>query len=84
MWFIGAIVIGMLAGIVAKLLTPGRDPGGFLVSVALGVIGALAATWIGRAAGLDANDGSGAIVSAAVGAVAVLLAIRLARFRRRA
>lgn len=84
MWFMGAIVIGTLAGIVARLLTPGHGPGGFLVSISLGVIGALAATWIGQAAGLDGSDDSAAVVGAAVGAVAVPLACRLARFRRRA
>ena len=51
MEWIGAIVIGLLAGIVAKLVMPGKDPGGFIITTILGVVGALVATWIGQAIG---------------------------------
>ena len=40
MWIIGTIIIGLLAGIVAKLLMPGRDPGGFIITTLLGIAGA--------------------------------------------
>jgi uncharacterized membrane protein YeaQ/YmgE (transglycosylase-associated protein family) len=44
MHLIGTIIIGFLAGVVAKLLTPGRDPGGFIVTTLLGIAGAFVAT----------------------------------------
>ena len=48
---IGWIVIGGLAGAIAKLLMPGRDPGGCIITVLLGIAGALVAGWVGRAIG---------------------------------
>ena len=45
---IGTIIIGFLAGVVAKLLTPGRDPGGFIITTILGIVGAFVATYSGR------------------------------------
>ena len=49
--FLWAIIIGGLAGLVAKFLMPGRDPGGFIITVLLGIAGAVVATWIGQAIG---------------------------------
>src|SRR5206468_195378 len=51
LWIIGTIIIGLLAGIVAKLLMPGRDPGGFIITTLLGIAGAFVATWLGQAIG---------------------------------
>jgi uncharacterized membrane protein YeaQ/YmgE (transglycosylase-associated protein family) len=68
------ILFGLVVGIIAKLLMPGRDPGGFIITMLLGVAGALLGGFIGRAMGLyGANEGAGWIVSI-LGAV-VLLAI---------
>jgi uncharacterized membrane protein YeaQ/YmgE (transglycosylase-associated protein family) len=83
MAFIGAIIIGLLAGIVAKLLMPGRDPGGFIVTILLGIAGALIATWIGRAVGWYSADQSAGFIGAVVGAVVVLAVYRMAVGRRR-
>ena len=62
-WFmhiIGIIVIGFLAGVVAKLLMPGRDPGGFIVTTLLGIVGAFVATYLGQAIGwYRADEGAG-------------------------
>ena len=44
----GQILFGLVVGIIAKLLMPGRDPGGFIITIALGVVGALVGTFIGR------------------------------------
>ena len=49
--FIWAIVIGFIVGLIAKAIMPGRDPGGFIVTVLLGIGGALLATWLGQAVG---------------------------------
>ncbi|MBI5164876.1 MAG: GlsB/YeaQ/YmgE family stress response membrane protein [Magnetospirillum sp.] len=83
MSIIGAIVIGLLAGIVAKLLMPGRDPGGFILTIVLGIGGALLATWIGHAAGWYAADQSAGFIGAVVGAVVILGLYRLVAGRRR-
>ena len=74
MHIIGTIIIGFLAGVVAKFLMPGRDPGGFIVTTLLGIIGAFVATYLGQAIGwYQADEGAG-FVGAVVGAV-ILLAI---------
>ncbi|MCR6631085.1 MAG: GlsB/YeaQ/YmgE family stress response membrane protein [Magnetospirillum sp.] len=83
MAFIGAIIIGLLAGIVAKLLMPGRDPGGFIVTILLGIAGALVATWLGRAVGWYGADQSAGFIGAVVGAVVILAIYRVAVGRRR-
>ncbi len=74
--FIGAIVIGGFAGLVAKLLTPGRDPGGFIFTILLGIAGALVATFLGQAVGLYRPGQSAGFIGAVVGAVIILLVYR--------
>lgn len=83
MAFIGAIIIGLLAGVVAKLLMPGRDPGGFIITILLGIAGALLATWLGRAIGWYGADQSAGFIGAVVGAVVILAIYRMAVGRRR-
>ena len=69
---IGTIIIGFLAGVVAKLLTPGRDPGGFIVTAILGIIGAFVATYLGQAVGWYRADEGAGFIGAVVGAIIVL------------
>lgn len=83
MSIIGAIIIGLLAGIVAKLLMPGRDPGGFIVTILLGIGGALLATWLGRAVGWYGTDDAAGFIGAVIGAVVILAIYRLIAGRRR-
>ena len=80
---IGWIVIGGIAGAIAKLLMPGRDPGGCIITVLLGVVGALVAGWLGRQLGwYETGEGAG-FLAAIVGAFLLLLVYRLvARGRR--
>jgi len=68
------IVIGFVAGIIAKLVTPGEnEPSGFILTTILGIVGAFVATWLGQALGwYGANEGAG-LIGAVVGAVIVLL-----------
>jgi len=67
------IFFGLIVGVIAKLLTPGRDPGGFIVTSLIGIAGALLGGWIGRAVGwYQEGQGAGWIVSI-VGAVVLLL-----------
>jgi uncharacterized membrane protein YeaQ/YmgE (transglycosylase-associated protein family) len=79
MSILGVIIIGLLAGIVAKLLMPGRDPGGFIITTVLGVVGAFVATWLGQASGWYQPGEAAGFVGAVVGAVIILVLYRLIR-----
>jgi uncharacterized membrane protein YeaQ/YmgE (transglycosylase-associated protein family) len=74
---IGAIIIGFLAGLVAKLIMPGRDPGGFIVTILLGIGGAVLATWLGQRVGWYAPGQNAGFVGAVVGAIIILVIYRL-------
>ena len=77
MGIIWSIIIGFIAGIVAKFLMPGRDPGGFIITTILGIVGALVATYLGQAIGwYRAGEGAG-FIGAVVGAVIVLVIYRM-------
>ena len=80
---IGWIVIGGIAGAIAKLIMPGKDPGGCIVTILLGIAGALLAGFLGRAVGwYGQGDGAG-FIAAIVGAFIILLIYRLVLGRRR-
>jgi len=79
---IGWIVFGLIVGIIAKLLMPGRDPGGFVITAILGIVGALFAGWLGRALGWYQPDQGAGLIASIVGAV-ILLAIYHMVVRRR-
>lgn len=68
------VLIGLLIGIVAKLIMPGKDPGGFIVTALLGIVGSLIATGLGRAFGWYAGGESAGFIMSVIGAI-VLLAI---------
>lgn len=81
---IGWIVIGGIAGAIAKLLMPGKDPGGCIITILLGIAGALVAGWLGRAIGWYGPQDQGAgFVAAIVGAFILLGIYRLVAGRRR-
>jgi len=82
MGIIWAIIIGFIVGIVAKFLMPGRDPGGFIVTTLLGIVGALVATFLGQALGLYAAGQSAGFIGAVIGAIVVLFVYNLLRGRR--
>jgi len=80
---LGWIIFGVIVGAIAKLLMPGKDPGGFIVTMALGVVGALLGGFIGRSLGMyGPNQGAGLFMSI-LGAVVVLLIYRFATGRGR-
>jgi uncharacterized membrane protein YeaQ/YmgE (transglycosylase-associated protein family) len=81
MEIIWTIIIGLLAGIVAKFLMPGRDPGGFIITILLGIAGAFVATYLGQAVGwYQAGEGAG-FIGAVVGAIILLIVYRLIKGR---
>jgi uncharacterized membrane protein YeaQ/YmgE (transglycosylase-associated protein family) len=74
---LGWILFGLIAGVIAKLLMPGRDPGGFIVTILLGVAGALVGGFAGRALGLyGEGEGAGLVVSI-LGAIILLALYRV-------
>jgi len=82
MGLIWTLIVGLVAGALAKLAMPGRDPGGIGTTMALGVSGSLLATFFGRATHLFAAGGRAGIITSAIGAF-VLLAIYRVILRRR-
>ena len=79
---IGWIFFGLIVGALAKLLMPGRDPGGFIVTMLLGIAGALVGGFLGRALGwYGPNDGAGFFMSLA-GAILLLWIYRMMVVRR--
>jgi uncharacterized membrane protein YeaQ/YmgE (transglycosylase-associated protein family) len=82
MFIIGWIIFGLIVGIVAKLLMPGRDPGGFVVTIAIGIVGALLGGFIGRAVHWYRPGDPVGFVMAVIGAIILLLAYRMLAGRR--
>ena len=72
------IVFGLIVGVVAKFVMPGRDPGGMIVTIVLGIVGALLGGWIGRALGVYQPGQPAGFIMAVVGAIVVLAVYRLA------
>ena len=83
MHIIWSLIVGLFVGAVAKLVMPGKDPGGFIVTMLLGVVGSVVAGFIGRALGVyQSGDMGPGIIASIVGAV-IVLAIYRAVFRRK-
>jgi uncharacterized membrane protein YeaQ/YmgE (transglycosylase-associated protein family) len=75
------IVLGLIAGILAKLIMPGKDPGGFIVTILLGIAGAFVGGWLGTMMGVASFSGFTlqGIVVATLGAIVLLALYRLIR-----
>ena len=76
------LIIGLLVGAVAKLLMPGKDPGGWIVTILLGIAGALIAGYLGQAVGWYQPGQPAGFIASVVGAIVLLLLYRLL-FKRR-
>jgi uncharacterized membrane protein YeaQ/YmgE (transglycosylase-associated protein family) len=81
--FLGWILIGLLAGGFAKLIMPGKDPGGCLVTILLGIAGALLAGFVGNALGWYSQGQAGGFIAATIGALVILWLYRILVARRR-
>jgi uncharacterized membrane protein YeaQ/YmgE (transglycosylase-associated protein family) len=77
MGIIGWIIFGLIVGAVAKLLMPGRDPGGWIVTIVLGIAGALVGGFLGRAVGWYGPNDAAGFLMALVGALVLLGLYRL-------
>ena len=76
------LLIGLIVGALAKLVMPGRDPGGVIVTILLGIAGSFIANYIGRAAGWYAPNESAGFIASILGAVILLAGYRLVTRRR--
>jgi uncharacterized membrane protein YeaQ/YmgE (transglycosylase-associated protein family) len=84
MEFVAMILIGLVAGALAKFLMPGDDPGGIFITILLGIAGALVAGWLGSAVGWYGPDDTGpGILASIVGAMLLLTLYRVIRGRGR-
>ncbi|MDB6027081.1 MAG: ymgE [Verrucomicrobiales bacterium] len=77
MSIIGVLLTGLVVGAIAKLLMPGKDPGGFIITMILGVLGAFVAHWIGTAMGWYRSGEPAGFIASIGGAVLLLLLYRL-------
>lgn len=83
MGFISWILLGLVAGVLGKLLMPGKDPGGWFVTILLGIGGAIVGGWLGDLSGI--GDGKGmieSIVTATIGAVVLLFIYRVMKKKK--
>jgi uncharacterized membrane protein YeaQ/YmgE (transglycosylase-associated protein family) len=83
MGFLWTLIIGLVVGAIAKLIMPGRDPGGIIVTMLIGVAGALLAGFLGRALGWYTDPGQGpGIIASIIGALILLFLYRVFTGRR--
>jgi uncharacterized membrane protein YeaQ/YmgE (transglycosylase-associated protein family) len=76
------ILFGLVVGVIAKLLMPGKDPGGFIVTILLGIAGAMVGGFLGRAMGLYQEGEAAGWIMAILGAILLLVLYRLLVRRR--
>lgn len=79
---LGWILIGLVAGVLGKIIMPGRDPGGVVVTILIGIAGALLAGYVAPQLGVDVDSGWRGYAAATLGAVVLLALYRLVASRR--
>ena len=85
MGILWTILIGFIAGVIAKFIMPGdNEPSGFILTTILGIVGAFVATWLGQALGWYSPGQGAGFIGAIVGAIIVLFVYGLVAGRRRA
>lgn len=77
MEIIGTIIIGFIAGVIAKLLMPGKDPGGCIITILLGIVGAFIASYLGKILGIYEPGETAGFIGATLGAMLVLFLYRI-------
>lgn len=84
MWLLWTILIGLIAGAIAKLLMPGKDPGGIIITILLGIAGSIAATFLGRLLGWYNEGDSAGFIASVLGAMLLLGIYRLVKGKQAA
>ena len=79
---IGTILFGLIVGFLAKLVMPGKDPGGVIITILLGIVGSVVGRWVGRALGLYGPQDAAGFLMSLVGAVLLLALYRVFTRRR--
>lgn len=77
------IVIGLIAGAIAKLIMPGRDPGGIIATILLGIAGSLVGGFLANALGMGNGDRTAGLIGSVIGAIILLAIYRMIVGRRR-
>ncbi len=81
MHWLWVILIGLVVGALAKLIMPGKDPGGIIITILIGIAGSLVGTWLGRALGLYQEGQSAGFIMSLIGAILLLGIYHLIRRR---
>ena len=79
MELIWTLIIGLFVGVVAKFLMPGKDPGGIIITILLGIAGSFVATFLGRALGLYGAGAAAGFIMSVLGAILLLVIYRMMR-----
>ena len=79
MHYLWIAIIGLVVGALAKLIMPGKDPGGIIVTMILGIAGSFLGTFVGRAVGLYQTEQSAGFIMSLLGAIILLALYRLFR-----
>lgn len=79
MHYLWVALIGLIVGAIAKLLMPGKDPGGFIITMLLGIAGSFIATFIGRALGWYQEGQAAGFIMSVIGAIILLVIYRMFR-----
>ena len=77
-WVLGWMLFGLIVGVIAKLIMPGRDPGGIFVTMLIGIVGAVIAGFLGRAIGWYEPGEPAGFIMATIGAILLLFVYRKA------
>jgi uncharacterized membrane protein YeaQ/YmgE (transglycosylase-associated protein family) len=78
------LIIGLVVGAIAKLIMPGKDPGGIIVTIILGIAGAFLAGFLGRAMGWYGEGDAAGFIASVIGAIILLIIYRMIAGRSRA
>lgn len=82
MSLVWTLIIGLVAGALAKLIMPGKDPGGILITIALGIAGSFLATVLGQSVGWYSQGSSTGLIGSTLGAILLLIAYRMFKGRK--
>jgi uncharacterized membrane protein YeaQ/YmgE (transglycosylase-associated protein family) len=82
MHFLWMFIIGLVIGAIAKFIMPGKDPGGIIVTMLIGIVGALIAGFLGRAVGWYHEGEPAGFIASIVGAILLLIVYRMTVGRR--
>ena len=78
-----SIIVGFVVGVIAKILMPGKDPGGFIITILLGIAGSFVATWLGGELGYYSDGEPAGFIASVFGAILILIAYRFLIGRKR-